>query len=310
MSNTIIIWVCVAILVFIFIAIYKVVKTFVINPIMRDKDATLYTPLNAFRESNKYDTIIKDASKNAPASISQLYEEMCINNPCAYEDDPNLSKVISDYKNLLKGKILDPEAKHAPSEYLEGISNNDYAIYLKSQIRVLGKVGKDVIWFKEELKRFAKCEKEELYEADFMINFSTMGAPESILSSLVSENRMETFSPDDWKELVAKVKEYAKLYSSVDISYFLELINDKAILLDEAKMEAFHQLRELNIDEELAAAYIRRDLSSDDFAEVSDIMERYAMTCEEALEKVLSSKKSASKKEALKRSYKDQVLGR
>ena len=63
MSNTVIIWVCVAILVFIFIAIYKIVKTFVINPIMRDKDATLSTPLNVFRESNKYDTIVKDASK-------------------------------------------------------------------------------------------------------------------------------------------------------------------------------------------------------------------------------------------------------
>jgi hypothetical protein len=275
---------------------------------MRDKDATLGTPLTAFRESDKYDTLINGASRNVVVSISQLFEKMCIIDPCAYENDSNITTVIKNYKDLLKGRILDPEAKHAPSEYLEGISNNDYAIYLKAQVRALSKVGKDVSWFKDELKRFAMCEKEELFAADFMISLMDMGAPENLLSSLVNDNRMENFSPEDWKELVAKINEYAKQYPSIDISYFLELVGDKAILLDGDKMESFHQLRDLGIDNELAVAYIRKDMSSEDLAEVSDMVNRYGMNCEEALEKLVTSKKSNLKKETLKRSYKEWII--
>lgn len=310
-SNHVIIWICVSILVFIFLGVYLAVKKFLISKILADKESTLNTSLDAFRESYKYDTIVKGENKlterYSVASISQRYEEMCILDPERYVDDPSLPKVIQDYSDLLKGKILDPDANNAPSEILEDIHNADYRVYLKAQIRSLRKAGKDVTWFQEELKRFSQCEKEVLFEADFILQLESLGATEHLLGSLVTENRMEKYTPEDWKELIDKVKVYDNDYPTDSITYFLDTIEDKSILIDDAKMEAFHKLLELGIDEVLAAAYIKNNISSEDLGNVAEIMESYSMTCDEALKKLLRDKSKVLKKATLKDTYARQI---
>jgi hypothetical protein len=308
MSINVFIWICSAVFVFTFLAIYLQVKRHIVNPILKDKDATLDTDLGAFRESNTYDGIVKGANKSGEASISELFEEMCILNPANYEEDSRIPKVLKDYKDLLHGRIEDPDGKHIPSEILLGIRNTDYGIYLKSQIRVLKKKDIDVSWFKEEFKRFNQNDKEELFEADFFMMLEKMGAPHNILGALVNDKRMETYSPEDWKVLVDKVKEYDKTYSDDDLIFFLDTVENRETLLNENKMEAFSKLRELGFDEKLAAAYIEDDISSEDLEEVSELMDKFSMSCDEALESYLTKKEKSLKTLSLQEKYRRQVL--
>ena len=308
MSIYVFIWICSAVLVFTFLAIYLQVKKHIVTPILKDKDATLNTPLSAFRESNTYDSIVKGASDLDIFSISDLFEEMCILNPTSYENDPRIQKVLKDYKDLLKGRIEDPDGTHIPSEILLGIRNSDYGVYLKSQIRALKRSGKDITWFRDELKRFCQNDKEEMFEADFYIMLEKMGASVNHIGALVNDDRMENYSPEDWKILVDKVIVYSEKYSDSDIVYFLDLINDKETLLNDDKMEAFSKLVELGIEEELAAAYIKEEISSDDLEQVSENIARYSMTCEEALEKVLSDKSKSLKTISLQEMYRKKIL--
>lgn len=308
MSFNVFVWVCLAVIVLIFLAVYIQVKKHIVIPILKDKDSTLSTNLSAFRESNAYDEIVKSAKKTGEVSISYLFEEMCIFNPEHYENDTHIIKVLKDYKDLLHGKIEDPEGKHTPSEFISGIRNSDYGIYLKSQIRVLNKKGVDVSWFKGELKKFNQNDKEELFEADFYAMLEKMGAPFEILGAIVNEDRMEKYSPEDWKNIVNKLKEYDKVYSDADLVFFLEFVSNKETLLNENKMEAFCKLRELGFDDKLAAAYIEEDISSEDLEEVSDLMTRYSMSCNEALEHYLSKKVASLKSLSLQDKYRKQVF--
>jgi len=310
MSFQIMVLVVVTIFVFAFIIISKIVQKLLVGPLFKDKAVTLETPLENFKESHKYDGIIKGANLTADMSISQLYEEMCILNPCDYENDPRIPQVVQDYKNLLKGKILDPEAKNAPSDILEEITNGDYLIYLKAQTKALQKAGKDVVWFKQELKRFSKCEKEVLFEIDFSRNLQKMGAPDNLIDSMISAKRMETYTPDDWQALIDKVKMYVLTTEYLDLVYFLELVSNKEDLLDESKLEAFVKLRELGVDENLAVAYLEKNLSAEDLDEIGSYMSRYDMDCEEALGRFLSEKRQTLKKESLRDKYLREVLSK
>lgn len=308
MSQFVFIWLCSAAFVILFYAIYRLVKKHIATPVLRDRDATLNTNLSAFRESYACDGIVTGANKSHNLSISELFEEMCINNPTPYENDPNIPKVLQDYKDLLQGRIEDPDGKHIPSEFLLGIRNSDYGVYLKSQIKVLRKSGKDVSWFKKEFKRFNQNDKEELFESDFFVELQKMGVSDNLIGAAVTDSRMENYNPDDWKQLAEKLKEYDEVYSDRAIVLFLEAIEDKETLLNEDKMEAFSNLLDLDLDEKLAAAYIEGDLSSEDLEEVADIMDKYSMSCEEALERFLNSKAATLKTLSLQDKYRRKVI--
>lgn len=308
MSQYMFIFLCTTVFVIFFYALYRQVKKHIGDPVLKDRDSDLNTNLSAFRESYACDGIVTGANKSHKLSISELFEEMCINNPTVYEDDPNIPKVLKDYKDVLHGRIEDPEGKHIPSEFLQGIRNSDYGVYLKSQIRVLKKAGKDVEWFKAEYKRFNQNDKEELFEADFYIKLMEMGAPENLVAGMVTDSRMESYSPDDWEQLVDKIKEYNEVYSDRSIALFLEAVEDKETLLNDDKMEAFDKLLELGFDEKLAAGYIDGDLASEDLEEISDLMEKYSMDCEEALEHYLKGRSSTLKTLSLQDKYRRQVI--
>ena len=309
MNTYLFIFVCVTAIALIWLGMSRLVKMFVVGPALKDKDATLNTPLSAFREASAYDNLV-GATSNVPASISQAYEEMCIFRPETYYLDPTLDKVIQDYKALLQGKILDPEGKHIPSETIEGNLNPDYRRYLKSQIRVLGKAGKDVTWFKKELKRFNDVDKEELFEGGFLLTLEEMGAPEYLLDAMIKNGRMESYKPEDWKALIAQLKVYVKTYHPAAIIYFLEEINDKEILLDEAKMDAFVKLRDLDISNELAAAYVRSDVSEEDLEAITGIMNEEYVSSEEALKLLLERKKAALTADILRETYRQKVASK
>ena len=279
------------------------------GPALQNKDATLGTPLSAFREANASDILV-GATHDISRSISQAYEEMCVLRPQTYYLDPTLDKVVRDYKDLLVGKIFDPEAKHIPSETLEGRLNPDYQRYLRAQIRVLQKVGKDVTWFKQELKRFRQVDKEELFEADFIITLESMGAPEYLASAMLVGGRMEAYTPEDWQMLIGQLKKYEESYHPAEIIAFLESVSDKDVLLDETKMDAFSKVRDLGIEDKLAAAYIENGVSEEDLEALVELMESSGLTSDAALKQLLGSKRAELTKEVLREKYRREVASK
>ena len=310
MGNHILIWIGVAIIVLFGVIIWKLSQKFIVGPALKDKDATLGTPLSAFREASASDILVGAAARGTPESISKAYEEMCVLRPETYYLDPRIDAVIKQYKDLLVGKILDFEAKHIPSEILQGRLNPDYQRYLRTQVRVLQKAGKDVAWFKKELSRVNKIDKEELYEADFIIALEKMGAPEYFVTSMLAGGRMEAYAPEDWKVLIEQLKKYEETYHPAEIIAFLEHVTDKEILLDETKMDAYSKLRTLGIEERLAAAYLESDVSEEDLESILDIMIWEDMSSEEALRYILEQKKAELTKDVLRETYRRKVASK
>jgi len=307
MGTYVFIWILCAIVVFICLGIYKLSQRFIVGPLLKDADPTLNTALPAFREAHTYDSLIDKDIRGVANSISKVYEEMCILHPLEHEGDPRVEDVVARYKDLLKGKILDPDGKHIPTETLDGRLNPDYKRYLRSQVRAMTRAGMDPAWFKEELKRFSKIDKFEDIGADFYIALEKMGAPEYFTTALCAQGRMEKYIPEEWKELIAQVKKYEASYHPADVIYFLESVSDKDDLLDEAKMDAFTKLRELGIDDKLAAAYIHYDISEEDLEDIVTVMEDESVSCEEALKSVLERKKAELKTDLLKETYRQKV---
>ena len=154
-----------------------------------------------------YSSFLKGYESDSSKNISHLFEEMCIKNPLEYKDDPRLDAVIKDYSDLIKGRHLDPEGLHAPSLTIDGKDNPDYYRYLRNQKRALAKKGHDIEWITEEMARVTSKKNAENITTEFGEELVKRGMPEEALPFVLTYNRIETHSPEDWDALIKTVNE-------------------------------------------------------------------------------------------------------
>ena len=85
-----------------------------------------------------------------------------LENPLEFSEQER-NAITEDYRDLLNGKSLDPDAFHIPHERVDGYINKDYITYLENQAKKLGPDS----WHKAELKRIRKIQKHEMEAIDF-----------------------------------------------------------------------------------------------------------------------------------------------
>ena len=263
---------------------------------------------------NKHLQSIEAAEKRAILerifeSHGKAYEYTCILHPKEFEG--NVTGILANYKDLLSGKILDPDMKHAPSEKLydpnlkEDVPNEDYLTYLEAQVKALKKTASERMT--SELKRIRKLFKETKLLFNFRMELLEQGLSGQYLEPAVTPERIQKYKPSDWKELIDAIVFYESIFECTSIVKFLETMTDKKSLLDEDKMRTFHILYSMEkVDPYLIKCYIEEEHEediTDIVQELGDIKDDNDIPPNEAFNILMERMRQTKEEEKLRSEY-------
>jgi hypothetical protein len=291
-------WILAIVLVTIGYVIYSIVMR-ILSKRIALKSPTSDTPLYEFKESHATDSRLAAGALKVIENISERFERMCILDPLTYQGDPSLPTVIEQYKKLLSGKIKDPEGRHMPSEYLNGHRNPDYETYIAAQKRVLGRAGC------RETLRLKRVNQEEDLRTDFTVKLVEMKFPIEVLDAVLSDEKMNAYSADDWKKLTKAVKGYLEddEYSAEVVSEFLNQFNEIKILCDSDKMEAFSVFYKFSAPMNIVTEIIRDRISLEQGVRITQLVVDQRYPWDEAMEEVLEEDMDKATEADLKKKY-------
>lgn len=276
-----------------------------LDKVQKLKKVNMDVPLPLMRESHAVSGRINSSKLEEAHNIAEAFELMCIKEPLKYQDDPGLAKVIRDYRDLLHGKVLDPDGRHIPSETIDGNTNPDYVTYLKAQRKSM-KLAKKIsgkTWIDGEVKRVTINEKEDDIRLQFIMELQDMGLTSVAISALVSDDKLNTIKAAEWKKLAKKVKEYSECYDQFVIFSFLKNVNDINILLDSDKMDQYNTYISHGAPESIALEIIRGGISSEQAVRAAELVDSFGYNWDKAITEVLEDDLKADTKTSLRDKY-------
>ncbi len=231
------------------------------------------------------DRVLATSQINQVESISARYE-LVKDNPLDYNEEDRKA-VTEEYRDLLVGRIKDPDGFHAPRERDGHLVNPDYIRYLRNQIRVLG----HDCWHKQESARVRQVRDEENVGVDYRRQLLDFGANPALVHPMTShEARMEEYDAQDWKELIRVTNDYLKTNSPREVIIYLEEVTDKDVLIDRNKFELFALLLEKDVPRKIAGVFMTAKLSEENLAQVLELLDQN-VGVDDALSLVLSEEK-------------------
>lgn len=233
-------------------------------------------------------------------NISEKYERMCLIDPIAYRNDPQISSVLEDYKSLLNGTIKDPKGQHIPTEFIDGSRNPDYLLYMKNQYKVLG-----LDWFKNEIHRIEGCKEEINIVDSFVDTLSDLGLDLQYLAVAVNEERINNFNADNWKSLVEKTKKYENAYGEKHTYLFLKYTTDE--YLNDTSMETFNALMCQDLDIDLALKISNGNYTTEEILEIVRIKDEYSLSYKDAFDTFNAHKNIMHLENSCRSNYSSQV---
>jgi hypothetical protein len=265
------------------------------------------TDSSKFSVSSGIDSMLKkkDIDETNPTI---LYEELCIKNPLDHINDPRIPEVISKYRDIIKGLTPDPMGQYAPSEKIEGQTNEDYIVYLKNQKKNLTKQGINVEWMKNELARMKNLDKANQAVSGFFSTLIDMGLPAILFPIVVTEERMETYKPTDWKKLIKAIEEYiANDCALQNIGVFLLHYNDEDIIYSSDKMYQFDMLLKHDVPIPLAKMVVEDKIDIGTMVDVINKVQHAGYTWDEAIQETFILMLEDQERQQLRDEYRKAV---
>lgn len=253
----------------------------------RKTPVSFNTKSTKFSVSSGIDSIFKgnDIEETNPTI---LYEELCIKNPLGHVNDPRIPDVISKYRDIIQGVTLDPMGKYAPSEKIGRQTNDDYIVYLKNQKKALSKQGMNAEWMKNELGRMKNLDKANQAVSGFFSMLTEMGMPPVLFPIIVTEERMESYKPTDWKKLIKAIDEYSANDCALqNIGVFFLHYNDENIIYNPEKMYQFDMLLKHEVPIPLAKMVVEDKIDVGTMIEIINKVQHIGYTWEEAIQETL-----------------------
>lgn len=276
--------------------LYKIIKSNIDNHTTL-QETSLSTPLEEFKESHAASSLIKKNGSSIK-NVTKAYEEMCVLNPLKYKDHPELPKIISEYKKILKGIIPDYDGKFIPSEYLLKEFNQDYYTYLKNQ----SKHNPSLI---PEKKRVQKMLKIKEIKKNMFIALIDKNIPPLIAdAALNSEIKINSFSATDWENFAKAINDYTQLTDRFTLIDFVELFDSKDILFNKEKFEIFLSLKKNNIPLDLILLIMEDTISIENAKKALLLMQKYNYSLKDAIKKVKQENNKKIEEEKLRKKYK------
>ena len=269
------------------------------------KETDINTDLTTFRESHAVTRVINNGHLNIQESIVQRYERMCILEPSTYKNDPSIPELIRQYQNIISGKTLDPEGRNIPSEELLGRNNPDYKTYLKNQAAAMknNSLKDSSDFLRKERKRVNRIEKEEEARTMFHAYLLEQGVPIRVVSYGLTDGKLNTYDEKDWRTFVKRIKEYLEISSITVVCNFVEIFDDKDIVLNSDKFESFSVFYEYNVPVEILTEIIKDRISSEQAVRIISVREELNIDWDEAMTQVLSEDIKEHEDDMLHRKY-------
>jgi hypothetical protein len=180
-------------------------------------------------------------------NYSVAYEKLLSSDLYEFYSQEDRSGIIETYRALLSGAKADPGLEHVPSPERGGKPNLDYKVYFKAQLPHLE--GEEKAFAESELRRLALTEQEESERSAVVEMFmEQFGLESELAEAAITQERMDTFSKEDWDEYCSLVKEASD--SSVPTAVLVAVMNNKieAFDGDELKTATFLYLNEIPLE--------------------------------------------------------------
>ena len=240
----------------------------------------------------------------APVSenIAELYELMCITDPLRYKNDPRLKRILTTYRDILHGKIADPDGRNIPSEYINDKRNPDYATYLRAQKKYLG-----ACWVSSELKRIRTDKSISETLQDFAGMLLEAGFPAVHISAALKEERINTFTVEDWKTFIAKTLQYAKSYEEESLYHFMDTVIEKDRYLDTDALDKFSIFYEAGVPLSLVSEIVGDSITIDQARRIIEYKKSMVCTWFESMTEILTGDAQEIEEHTLTQKYQRSV---
>jgi len=276
----------------------KVTKSFAL------KETDINTDLKKFRESHAAAGVILFGSLNTKESIVQRYERMCIIDPLRYQNDPVLPQLIKDYRNIIEGKVLDPQGLNVPSETILGNHNSDYDLYYANQARALNNGSHDKAQvFLDERARVSRRAEEEDAKTILFAQLVSENIPALILSAAFSDEKLNTYEANDWKIFSKFINGYLETSDRETVTRFVQLFDDKKIILNQNKFDTFAIFNKYQVPETIIVEIINDKITVYQALRMIDLTQNIEYTWKEAMNKVLNDDAEKERADTLRASY-------
>lgn len=263
------------------------------------------TNLNEFRESHAVSNLIKGGPLNLNESVVQQYERMCIKDPVKYQNDPSIPKLLIDYKDIISGRVLDPQGHNVPSEYILGSRNPDYSSYFANQADALRNLGSSelVNIISSERSRVVRVEEENTARSIFLAQLVEEGIPALIASAAITDEKLNTYNASDWKKFCKIIKGHLSVSDRNAVQNFVRLFDEKEIIFNTEKFESFAIFHKYNVSEVILTEIMRDRVTLEQAIRMVKLVQDYGYEWKEAMVEILNDDASTEKATSLRSSY-------
>lgn len=277
----------------------------VVSKSMKLKETDLDTDLREFRESHAVSTVVRTGALDIQESIVQKYERMCILDPVAYKNDPAISQVIEDYKNIILGRVLDPNGLNIPSEKLLGVRNPDYDRYLANQSKKqrAASLSDSAKSLSDERSRVSTARKGEALTVTIFSELVELGVPPILAKVAMTEGKLNTYTAEDWKVFSKSITDYLSTSSRSAVTEFVTLFDDQDIIFSAEKFEKFELFYRHEVPSEILVEIIKERITIDQAVRIVSLVQEVECSWEEGMNDILSSDLKENEEEALRKKY-------
>lgn len=266
------------------------------------EETTINTSLKEFRESHAVTNHIRSTSFDAPKSIVEKYEQMCVIDPVTYKNHPELASIIRQYQDIISGRALDPQGLNVPSEELLGRHNPDYDRYLENQAKALkSSAVADVL--RTEKNRVVRLGKETDMKNQFFVYLIEQDVAPLIVSAAMTDAKLNTFNDEDWRTFCKVMKGYSEVADHITIMNFVSMFDDKEILFNQDKFTQYVAFSDHKVPSEIVEKILTDSITIDQALRMVELAESCDCGWDEALSEIVSEDLNKIEATELRKQY-------
>jgi hypothetical protein len=295
---------CVILISIVVLFIYTSIRKSV-SKAMKQKETNLDTDLREFRESHAVASVIRHGALDIQESIVQKYERMCILDPVANKNDPCIPKLISDYQDIILGRVLDPEGLNIPSEELLDVRNPDYARYLANQSKKQRKASlpDSAAALSKERARVLTATKGENLTNDIFAEIVMQGVPPVLAKAALTEGKLNTYTADDWKTFSKMITEYLTVAERGTVESFVSMFDEQEVIFNAGTFEKFALFHKHGVPAPILTEIIRERITIDQAVRIVSIVQECEYSWEEGMNEILAEDLKENEAGELRKRY-------
>lgn len=269
---------------------------------LRGRDPRLTDGLSEYGGAHGADLALGEEAREG---VARQYERMCVLEPVRWAGDPRIPGVIERYSDIVSGREPDPEGLNVPSPEILGRPNPDYARYLRSQSKLAKAEG-----MRKALRVANHAKREQKIRDGFRDALLGMGMPEGLVDAAITDHRVESYSQEDWREVVRAASAASAEHGEGVPLDMLSMFEDARVLFEDGSVATFVALRNQGVPANVVKDVVEHALTIEQAERAADLVEVHMYTWLEAVKEVVGADKREDLEEELRERYRKQASRR